>query len=109
MHLLVLMILLVLGLWSSNFAEKYFSSKDPKPVVIDEMVGFLMAMLFLPLSFFTIISGFIIFRILDIVKAPPASLLEKLEGGAGIICDDLVAGFYTNILMRLLLIFLRAT
>lgn len=106
-YVLVLVILVVMGLWSAHFAEDYFEKKDPKPVVIDEAAGYLMAMLFIHPTLLNILLGFIIFRLMDIIKPPPARSLEQWKGGAGIMADDLVAGFYTNLLLQVLLLMFK--
>ncbi len=106
-YIFILLTLITVGIWSSNFAEEYYNYRDPKPVVIDEVAGYLLAMLYIHPSLFNIFLGFIIFRILDIIKPPPARFLEQLKGGVGIISDDLVAGFYTNLLMQISLLILK--
>lgn len=100
-YVFFLILIIFLGIWSSNFAERYFDCKDPKPVIIDEAAGFLLTMLFIEPTLLHVLLGFILFRIMDIVKPPPARFLEKLEGGAGIVADDLVAGFYSNLLLQI--------
>jgi phosphatidylglycerophosphatase A len=73
--------------------------------VIDEMVGFLITLLWLPLNFLTLCLGFFLFRLFDIVKPPPISTVEKrLHGGWGIVLDDVLAGIFANVTLRLLLI-----
>ncbi|MBI2503354.1 MAG: phosphatidylglycerophosphatase A [Candidatus Latescibacteria bacterium] len=74
---------------------------DPGRVVIDEAVGFLVTVAFLPHSFWMAVGGFFIFRVLDILKPPPARQLEALPGGWGIVLDDVAAGIYGNLLIRL--------
>ncbi len=93
-----------IAVWTSDFAEDFYKRKDPPQVVIDEIAGFMLAMLFIEPSMFTVALAFVIFRILDIIKIPPSRALEKLKGGAGIVTDDLVSGFYTNIVMQLVLL-----
>jgi phosphatidylglycerophosphatase A len=75
--------------------------KDPGPVVIDEALGFLVTMAFLPHSLSMTIAGFLLFRVLDIIKPPPARWLERLPGGWGIVLDDVAAGIWGNVLLRL--------
>ena len=76
---------------------------DPGRVVIDEAVGFLATVAFLPHSFWMALAGFFIFRALDILKPTPARQLEALPGGWGIVLDDVAAGIYGNLLIRLAL------
>lgn len=68
--------------------------KDPKQCTIDEMVGMWITLLFIPKKIWFIILAFIIWRILDIVKPFPANIAEKLDGGLGIMLDDIIAGIY---------------
>ena len=98
-------IMFIIGIWVSGTVEKE-KGKDPSIVVIDEFVGQWVALLFLPRNLWIIIVGFIVFRILDIIKPFPAADLEELEGGSGIMLDDLIAGIYTNMALHLILIFI---
>jgi phosphatidylglycerophosphatase A len=74
-------------------------------VVIDEVAGQWITFLFVPLSWKTLVVGFILFRGSDIVKPPPVRQLEKLPAGTGIVLDDVAAGGYALIIMQLLLHF----
>lgn len=98
-------IFLVFAAWIAGKAEMLFEDRDARPIVIDEMVGFLISLLWLPLSLLTGCLGFVIFRLFDIVKPPPASTVEKrLQGGWAVVMDDVLAGVYTNITLRIFLI-----
>lgn len=97
------LVLLLAGFWTSGRAAELFKCPDPKYVVIDEVAGVMVAFLFLPIDFKLLVIGFFIFRILDALKPFPASRLERLHGSAGIMLDDLAAGIYTNIILRILL------
>lgn len=77
---------------------------DPSIVVIDEVVGMWVSLLFLPPTLPAIVVAFIAFRAFDILKPPPAAQLEKIPGGWGIMLDDVVAGVYSNIATRLCLV-----
>ncbi|TAK65008.1 MAG: phosphatidylglycerophosphatase A [Bacteroidetes bacterium] len=79
---------------------------DPSIVVIDEIVGMWVSLLFLPASVWVIGIAFILFRLFDIFKPSPARESEALKNGWGIMMDDIIAGLYTNLLVRLLLLFL---
>ena len=72
---------------------------DPGPVVIDEFVGYLVSVAFLPHSIWIAVAGFFLFRALDIVKPPPARRLERLPGGWGIVLDDVAAGVYCQLIL----------
>ena len=80
-------------------------AKDPGIVVIDEAIGYLVTVAFLPHGFWTAAAGFFLFRFLDIVKPPPCRWLEKLPGGWGIVLDDVMAGVYGQLILRLLMVF----
>ena len=95
----VLLAASAIGVYSAGRAAPEWG-KDPRQVVIDEGVGFLFAVAFLPPSAGTIIAGFFVFRAFDIVKPPPARQLEVLPGGWGIVADDVVAGLYSNVVIR---------
>ncbi len=95
----VLLAVSVLGVYSAGRAAPAWG-KDPRQVVIDEGVGFLFTVAFLPPSPGTIIAGFFVFRAFDIIKPPPARQLEALPRGWGIVADDVVAGLYGNVVIR---------
>lgn len=80
----------------------FLRAKDPGVIVIDEIVGFLTANFAAPITLPTLIAAFLLFRFFDIVKIFPISNLEKLPGGAGIVLDDVMAGVYTLVVLRLL-------
>jgi len=80
---------------------------DPSIVVIDEIVGIWISLLFLPLSIPAYVCAFLLFRAFDILKPPPAGRLENIAGGWGIMLDDVVAGIYANLICQAILRFLR--
>jgi phosphatidylglycerophosphatase A len=96
------------GIWAGTRTEALSGRKDPGKVVVDEVAGQLIALF--PLTFFVrwsiaaVIVSFILFRFFDIVKPYPARRLETLKGGAGIMCDDLVAGFYAAIVTSIIFV-----
>jgi phosphatidylglycerophosphatase A len=98
--LVIVIIMTFIGIISSTYVERY-TKKDPGIVVIDEMAGQWLSLLFLPRSLQIFIAAFFIFRILDIIKPFPADRSQKLQGGLGIMLDDLIAGIYTNIIIRI--------
>lgn len=84
-------------------AERLAGVRDPGAIVIDEMAGFLVAMFQAPPGWRGLAAGFVLFRVFDILKPPPVKAVEALGGGAGIVADDLVAGLYANLALRLLI------
>lgn len=83
----------------TKFEAEY--GKDPAQCTIDEVVGTWISLIALPKTIWIITAAFFLWRILDIVKPPPARNLEKLKGGLGIMIDDVVSGIYTLIIMHL--------
>jgi phosphatidylglycerophosphatase A len=92
-----------LAIWAAGLAERQFGH-DSSKIVIDEYAGFVISVLLLPKSLLLFAVAFVLFRALDIVKPFPARQAEALPGGVGIVTDDLVAGIYTNVLLRVMLL-----
>ncbi|MFH0827732.1 MAG: phosphatidylglycerophosphatase A [Candidatus Omnitrophota bacterium] len=92
----------VLGFSFSGKAEKLFNSKDPKYIVIDEVAGMFLTLLFVPWDFNLLLIGFLLFRVLDTAKPFPAGRLQNLPGSAGIMLDDISAGIYANLILQFL-------
>jgi len=98
------LLLIGLAIWISNAAEKTLKRKDPGCIVVDEMAGMAVTLIGLPFNLTTVVTGFILFRILDILKPFPIRVLDKrLSGGLGIVADDVAAGIFSNIIIRMLL------
>jgi phosphatidylglycerophosphatase A len=95
--------LFAVGVVSATAAERHFGGTDPGPVVIDEVVGMLVTLAFVPVSTAGAVAGFVIFRVFDVIKPFPANRLERLHGGFGIMADDVMAGIYGNLVLRLLI------
>jgi phosphatidylglycerophosphatase A len=94
-----------LSVWISENAEIFFDKKDDQKIVIDEIMGFLVTMLWIPKTTILIIIGFFLFRFFDILKPFPIRRLEqKLKGGYGVVLDDVLAGVYANIVIEMLLV-----
>ncbi|MFH1415005.1 MAG: phosphatidylglycerophosphatase A [Elusimicrobiota bacterium] len=98
----LLVIMTFIGVLTAGRTEEMMNEIDPPQVVIDEIVGFLVAMAFLPKSAGLVILGFIIFRIFDIMKIYPMNKLQIVAGGLGIMLDDLYAGLITNLILRII-------
>lgn len=91
---ILLVICIVAGIWSAGVTERILGRDDPSEVVIDEVVGFLLTIYLLPVSWLSIVLGFVMFRFFDILKPFPIKRFERIGGGTGIILDDLAAGVY---------------
>jgi phosphatidylglycerophosphatase A len=97
----VMLVLLALGIWSAGVTGREMGDDDPGPVVIDEVVGMLITLLWIPVNLTGAVLGFLLFRILDIVKPFPARQCERLPGGWGVMFDDVMAGIYGQVAMRI--------
>ncbi len=82
----------------TKFEKKY--GKDPKQCTIDEFIGMWISLIALPKTIGIALSAFFVWRILDIIKPPPARKLEKINGGFGIMIDDVVSAIYTLLIMH---------
>jgi phosphatidylglycerophosphatase A len=92
-----------LSVWISESAEIFFGKKDDQRIVIDEITGFLITMLWVPKTAILMVIGFFLFRFFDILKPFPIRRLEKkLKGGYGVVLDDVMAGVYANIVLHLI-------
>jgi phosphatidylglycerophosphatase A len=92
-----------IAIWASDGAEVLLQSRDCRHIVIDEMVGFMVAMFMVPPTLRNILLGFFLFRALDIIKPFPIRVLEeRVRGGYGVVLDDIVAGVYANLLIHVL-------
>jgi phosphatidylglycerophosphatase A len=90
-----------LGVWAATRAEVLLGASDPGPVVIDEVLGMLITLAWMPLSLGGVVAGFLLFRIFDILKPFPARRFEDAPRGWGIMLDDAMAGAYGQLTLRL--------
>lgn len=97
-------LLTLLGVWSASEVEPHWG-KDDKKVVIDEVAGMLISLLFIPVTLSALAVGLLLFRFFDIVKPLYIRKLEKVRGGLGVMLDDVVAGVYANIILQVLFYF----
>ena len=105
--IIAVLLIIALAIWISNVAERTLERKDPGCIVIDEIAGMVVTLIGLPFNLTTAAIGFILFRILDILKPFPIRILDKrLPGGLGIVADDVVAGIFANLLIRILAVYL---
>lgn len=91
----------VLGVLAGGRLATTLGLKDPGVVVVDEVAGQWITFLALPMTPVIAVAGFLLFRVMDIVKPWPARALERLPGGLGIMADDVAAGIYAHLLLRL--------
>jgi len=95
----------LIGIPAATRVARASAAKDPQFVVIDEVAGQITALIAVPLAWKTLLAGFILFRIFDIIKPPPVRQLERLPEGTGIVLDDVAAGIFAFLGMHLLLHF----
>jgi phosphatidylglycerophosphatase A len=95
-YLLAVLIALLFGIYASSVAGNRLGNKDPGVIVWDEMVGFWIAVAFVPVHWAWWLAAFFLFRLFDIAKPWPVSWADRrLQGGLGIMLDDVIAGIYT--------------
>jgi len=96
----LLIAITAVALWASHRTQELLGRRDPSEVVIDEAAGFFVTLFLLPLSWPSIGLGFLLFRFFDVVKPWPIRQVEKLNGGWGIVMDDLIAGVFAHLVLR---------
>jgi len=105
--LVFIIVVTAVGTWAATRTEELSGRKDPGKIVVDEVAGQFIALF--PLTLFSswstvaVIVSFILFRFFDIVKPYPANRLQELNGGAGVMFDDLVAGVYAAVIVSIIL------
>jgi len=100
--LFVISLFTVIGVSIGNKFESVYG-KDPKQCTIDEMVGMWISLIFIPKKIWFIAFAFVVWRVLDIIKPFPANISEKLNGGIGIMLDDIIAAFYTLVIIHIII------
>lgn len=101
LYIFFILLLLFLGFLLTAKAEKLFQKKDARYIVLDEVLGMLLSLIFIPYNIRLVITAFVLFRIFDILKPYPANRLQNFGGSIGIMGDDIVAGLYTNIIIQI--------
>ena len=89
----------LLGIWSGGRVERAVGQKDPGIIVIDEVAGMALSVLFLPRTIPVLLVAFFLFRLFDVWKPFPARESQALTGGLGVMVDDLIAGVYALVLV----------
>lgn len=93
-------LVVMMGIWICGNAAKQLGEHDFKGIVWDEIAGFLITMSLVPFSWYAVILGFVLFRIFDIIKPWPIKWIDqKVEGGLGIMLDDVLAGVFVAVFM----------
>ena len=94
---------MVLACLIAGRAEEIFGEHDSSKIVLDEVLGMIATMFLNPLGWGWLLGGFLLFRLFDIIKPFPASVIDRrMPGGPGVMLDDLFAGIYANIVLRIL-------
>ncbi len=100
--IIAIIIIFILGVFTSSITERHLAQKDPSIIVIDEWVGQWIALLFLPKSLLWGLVAFALFRLFDIWKPYPIKALDKMPSGWGIMLDDVLAGVYALLVISVL-------
>ncbi|MEE8341509.1 MAG: phosphatidylglycerophosphatase A [Candidatus Neomarinimicrobiota bacterium] len=100
--IVAIIIIFILGVYTSSITEKHLSKKDPSVIVIDEWVGQWIALLFLPKSILWGFCAFLLFRLFDIWKPFPIKTLDNMPRGWGIMLDDVLAGVYALLVLNII-------
>jgi len=102
------LILFAVAVWASEQAGRIYGVADDGRIVIDELAGYLVTVAFLPFTWWNALLGFFWFRVFDILKPPPVNWIDqKMKNGFGVVLDDVLAGVYAAIALRLTLSFLN--
>ena len=96
---LFLVAVVVIGTWAADVAERRLGGKDPGAIVIDEVAGMTLSVIAFPLTPGVLLAGFVLFRIFDVVKPPPARESQRFRGGVGVMIDDVIAGLYALVIL----------
>jgi phosphatidylglycerophosphatase A len=103
-HMAFAVIFLPISILSCELYEQSIASHDAKEIILDEVLGFIVATVWLPWTWQSFLAAFLLFRFFDIIKPFPISVLDqKVKGGVGVVADDLAAGIATNAILQALL------
>ena len=99
----VTLLIILVGTWSSGKVEKDWG-KDSSKVVMDEVAGMAIALLFVPHTLLYLVTGLALFRLFDILKPFGIRSMEKFPGGVGVMADDILSGIYALIVLRIVMV-----
>jgi phosphatidylglycerophosphatase A len=101
-YVAITVLTIVIGTYAADWSSRDLKKDDPSGIVIDEIAGMMVVMLFVPINAWTLLEGFVLFRLFDIVKPWPINWLDKqIKGGIGIMVDDLLAAMYAGVVLKL--------
>jgi phosphatidylglycerophosphatase A len=103
-YALACLVLMAVSVWASGVAQEYLGPDHPA-IVLDEIMGLLIALAGIPFSWQWLLIGFALFRLLDILKPFPIKYGEKLPGGWGVVMDDVAAGLMTRAALGVVMVF----
>lgn len=99
----ITLLITILGVWAGNKVEPEWG-KDSYKVVIDEVAGMFISILFIPFDWKWLVAGFVLFRFFDIAKPLYIRRMEVFKGGWGVMLDDVLAGIYANVVLRIIIL-----
>ncbi len=104
LHIGAVLTIIAAACWVAGQAESYLHEHDSGKIVIDEIAGFVCTTAFLDITLSRLVIAFFLFRLFDIIKPPPARYFDtQVAGGIGVVFDDVFAGVYANLVLRILL------
>jgi phosphatidylglycerophosphatase A len=95
-------VLFISACFVAGAAERVYGEHDSSHIVLDEILGMIATMFLNPVSWGWLGAGFVLFRIFDIIKPWPAHRFDRMEGGSGVMLDDLAAGIYANLVLQVM-------
>jgi phosphatidylglycerophosphatase A len=101
-YVAVLFAFCALAAVAADRAGRWWGVADASPIVIDEVAGYLLTMALVPFSWRAVLAGFVLFRVFDVLKPWPASALDRVKNGLGVVLDDLAAGVWAWAALRAL-------
>ncbi len=107
LYIIITLLICISGIWAAGRAEKILGCKDCPSIVIDEIAGYLIAMFMVPAGWGFAAAGFSLFRLFDIIKPWPLYGLQRINGGLGVMLDDIGAGVYANILLQVAAFYMK--